>query len=236
MFSRQLALAAICTVVLAATVPEAVVAGEHRASPAKAVVSGTSTGLNLRHGPGREYGVLALLPDGTELAVLDGPVEDSVGNQWVHVQTPEIDGWAMAAFLSPPHEDDHEPRSSLGDRIIATARSALGAPYRWGGVSPETGFDCSGFVLWVFSHFGLSLPHSDVGQLYAGRRVGAHELEVGDIVVFKNTYRAGISHTGIYMGDGLFIHAVDIGLGVRISQLWDSYWAPRFVAGVRVAG
>lgn len=121
-----------------------------------------------------------------------------------------------------------------GDRVVAVAMTALGAPYRWAGVSPATGFDCSGFVLWAFSQFGLAVPHSEVGQLNAGARLGANELAPGDIVVFKNTYKPGPSHTGIYVGDGRFIHAVDVGIGVVISNMWDSYWGPRFVAGVRV--
>jgi cell wall-associated NlpC family hydrolase len=123
--------------------------------------------------------------------------------------------------------------ASLGEHVVSIALTMVGAPYRWGGVTPA-GFDCSGFVLWAFSHFGFALPHSETGQLRAGTQVGAEALEPGDIVVFRNTYRVGPSHSGIYVGGGQFVHAVDYGKGVMVSNIWDGYWGPRFVAGVRL--
>lgn len=145
--------------------------------------------------------------------------------------------WAAPASASSyalPEVATAPERDPLDERVVSVAMSALGAPYRWGGVSPTSGFDCSGFVLWTFSQLGLSLPHNELGQLNAGARVGADELLPGDVVVFKNTYKPGPSHTGIFIGGGQFIHAADTPVGVVISNLWDSYWGPRFVAGVRL--
>jgi cell wall-associated NlpC family hydrolase len=116
--------------------------------------------------------------------------------------------------------------------VANLAQQYVGSRYAWGGTSPA-GFDCTGFVMWVFGQFGVSLPHNEAGQLASGDRVGADDLQPGDVVVFANTYRGGLSHVGIYLGDGQFVHAVDERHGVQISNLWDAYWAPRFVAASR---
>lgn len=228
--------------------PAQVLAEGHPFPGSDAVISSTHPGpdigqdseeqydtATLRQGPGYQYGIVAPLHDGIAVRVIDGPVSDSDGADWYHVKTSEADGWVQSAFLTAAPREGDFATAPPGERVAAIARSAVGRPYRWGGMSPESGFDCTGFVLWVFSHLGINLPHNETGQLYAGPRVGADDLEMGDIVVFKNTYKAGPSHTGIYLGDGKFIHAVDTAAGVVISNLWDSYWSPRFVAGVRLS-
>jgi cell wall-associated NlpC family hydrolase len=119
-----------------------------------------------------------------------------------------------------------------GSRVADLAQQYVGSPYPWGGTSPA-GFDCSGFVMWVYAQFGVSLPHSEAGQLASGERVAADNLQPGDVLVFANTYRGGLSHVGIYLGDGEFVHAVDESHGVMISNMWDGYWGPRFVGASR---
>jgi cell wall-associated NlpC family hydrolase len=134
-------------------------------------------------------------------------------------------GPALAAPELTPEPDD-------GAQVAALAEQYVGSPYRWGGASPA-GFDCTGFVMWVFSQFGVALPHNEAGQLASGARVNTNELEPGDVLVFANTYRAGLSHVGIYVGDGQFVHAADERHGVTVSALWDGYWAPRLVGASR---
>jgi cell wall-associated NlpC family hydrolase len=119
-----------------------------------------------------------------------------------------------------------------GEQVADLAQQYVGSRYRWGGTSPA-GFDCTGFVLFVYAQFGIDLPHNEAGQLASGERVDAAELEPGDVLVFANTYRRGLSHVGIYLGDGRFVHAVDEAHGVTISNLWDSYWSPRLVGATR---
>jgi cell wall-associated NlpC family hydrolase len=119
-----------------------------------------------------------------------------------------------------------------GVQVADLAQEQVGARYHWGGMSPA-GFDCTGFVMWVYSQFGVDLPRNEAGQLESGTRVSADELQPGDVLVFANTYRRGLSHVGIYVGDGRFVHAVDERHGVTISNLWDGYWAPRFVGASR---
>ena len=127
------------------------------------------------------------------------------------------------------------PIASPGAGVADLAEQYVGSPYRWGGMSP-TGFDCTGFVMWVYGQFGIGLPHNEAGQLASGAAVSAYDLQPGDVLAFANTYRRGLSHVGIYVGNGQFVHAADERHGVIISQLWDSYWGPRFVGASRATG
>jgi cell wall-associated NlpC family hydrolase len=129
----------------------------------------------------------------------------------------------------------NNPPTATGMRLVGQAQSQLGARYVWAGTSPSTGFDCSGFVYWVFNSAGFSLPRTMEDQFASGRRVRMEDLRAGDIVFFADTYQAGLSHDGIYLGDGRFIHAVDESTGVAITPLSSSYWEQRFVGGVRLA-
>lgn len=128
----------------------------------------------------------------------------------------------------------NNPPSPNGLRLSSIAQAQLGAKYTWAGVSPATGFDCSGFVYYVYNAFGYSLPRTMEDQLASGRRVRLEELRAGDILFYADTYTAGLSHNGIYLGDGKFIHAVDESTGVAVTPVNSSYWDQRFVAAVRV--
>lgn len=124
------------------------------------------------------------------------------------------------------HLSSHEPEVvTFGARVVRYARRFLGVPYSYGGTSPGTGFDCSGFVRYVYSHFGISLPHSSFSDLWRGRRVSRWHLRPGDLVFF---YDAG--HVGIYVGGQRFIDAPHTGAVVRISTMGAygaSYYAAR---------
>jgi cell wall-associated NlpC family hydrolase len=124
------------------------------------------------------------------------------------------------------------PTAAPGVQVADLAQQYVGSRYVWGGSSPA-GFDCTGFVLWVFGQFGVSLPRTEAGQLASGDRVATDDLQPGDVLVFANTYRRGLSHVGIYVGDGNFVHAVDERHGVQVSHVWDAYWAPRLVGATR---
>jgi peptidoglycan DL-endopeptidase CwlO len=96
----------------------------------------------------------------------------------------------------------------------------LGVPYRWGGASPSTGFDCSGFIMYVFAQVGVSLPHNAAMQYGYGSPVSRANLQPGDLVFFN-----GLGHAGIYIGGNQFIHAPHTGDVVKISSLtgWYDY-------------
>ena len=124
--------------------------------------------------------------------------------------------------------------TTAGDQVAELAKQYAGSPYVWGGASPA-GFDCTGFVMFIYGQFGIQLPHNEAGQLASGPAVGADDLQPGDVLVFANTYRRGLSHVGIYLGGGRFVHAVDERVGVPVSDLWDGYWSPRFVGASRAS-
>lgn len=135
-------------------------------------------------------------------------------------------------FPSPTTEAIPSGDGSLGSKIIATAKSCLGERYVRGRAAPGSGFDCSGFVHYVMKQYGVTLPRTASSQILRGKPVARDELQVGDVVFFKNTYKQGISHVGIYMGGNSFIHAANNRRGVTTDSLDSSYYAPRY-AGAR---
>ncbi len=122
--------------------------------------------------------------------------------------------------------------STTAGKIIATAKQYLGVPYLWGGSTPS-GFDCSGYVQYVFAKHGYSLPRTSKQQWNVGTSISKSNLKEGDLVFFANTYTSGISHLGIYIGNNQFIHASS-SQGVVISSLSNSYWASHYYGAKRV--
>ncbi|HSJ37600.1 MAG TPA: peptidoglycan endopeptidase, partial [Planococcus sp. (in: firmicutes)] len=114
--------------------------------------------------------------------------------------------------------------SSTVNKLISTATSLTGTPYVWGG-STTRGFDCSGYIYYVFNQAGISIPRTNTNG-YDARSYEVSNPQVGDLVFFSNTYKAGISHMGIYIGDNKFIHAG--GDRVQVTSLNDSYWGKKF--------
>lgn len=104
--------------------------------------------------------------------------------------------------------------------LVTFARHFLGVRYSYGGVSPRTGFDCSGFTRFVYAHFGIVLPHFAAGQFSYGRRVARSGLRPGDLVFFD-----GLGHVGVYIGAGRFIHAPHSGVRVQIDSMSGWYGA-----------
>ncbi|HEV3473700.1 MAG TPA: C40 family peptidase [Actinomycetota bacterium] len=133
------------------------------------------------------------------------------------------------------HEGFQRQRAHIEDR----AREQIGTRYSYGGTSPRSGFDCSGFTRWLFSEHGAKLPHSSADQFALGGRRGykriwkRSNLEVGDLV-FHRTTSARVGHVGVYIGGGRFISSTSSG-GVRIRSVYDPYyWGPRWVGATRL--
>jgi cell wall-associated NlpC family hydrolase len=123
--------------------------------------------------------------------------------------------------------------SAGGGNVVSIAMQHRGARYVWGGTTPA-GFDCSGFVYYVMNRAGKPVSRGMWGQYNAGSHPSRSALQPGDMVFFQNTYMAGLSHNGIYVGGGQFIHASTPGTGVVVSSLSEAYWASRWFGATRV--
>jgi cell wall-associated NlpC family hydrolase len=121
--------------------------------------------------------------------------------------------------------------AALAMTLTRNAMRFLGVPYVFGGTS-TTGFDCSGYVQHVFAEAGYHIPRTADAQYYAGKRVSAKTMAPGDLVFFQ-TYAAGPSHVGIYLGNDRFVHASS-SHGVTVSSLHQSYWAARYLGAKRL--
>ena len=124
-------------------------------------------------------------------------------------------------------------RSQKGDAIVQTARAQEGKPYRWGGSSPGEGFDCSGYVYWVYRQNGVKVPRNSSEQARAGREVGRKALRPGDVVVFSPRWQKS-KHTGIYSGGGKFLHSPKKGSCIREDSIDAKHWIECFDSGRRL--
>jgi cell wall-associated NlpC family hydrolase len=121
------------------------------------------------------------------------------------------------------------PPSDLRRSLVETGYSFMGLPYQWGGESPEEGFDCSGLTMSVYQLNGLQIPRSSRQQYQAGKPVSRGKLQQGDLVFFRTGNSQRVSHVGLYLGNGEFLHAPGRGKTIRTDSLSSNYYAQRFV-------
>jgi cell wall-associated NlpC family hydrolase len=145
---------------------------------------------------------------------------------------------APAKTTAPATSTNNKPGTAavvrvLGNTsVVRAAYSKVGRPYVWGASGPRA-FDCSGFTRYVMKQFGVDLPHSSRLQARMGRFVSRNNLQPGDLVFFA-TRGAGISHVGLYVGNGKMVHASTPSTGVIVSSLSERYYATRYVGARRV--
>ncbi len=133
---------------------------------------------------------------------------------------------------SPLMTSEAKANGNLSEEIAAYALKFKGVPYKFGGTTPS-GFDCSGYILYVYKHFGISLPRTSAEQFNVGKAVSKSDLQKGDLVFYANTYKPGISHTGVYLGNGNVISAES--RGINISNIYTNpYWGPKYAGARRV--
>lgn len=211
----------------------------------------TGNKVNVRSGPGTRYKSL------DSAAINDTAYIIGINNQWFKVIYDNTVGYIRSDYLALteiPYENQDSPKSPLFFRggkstgvtpsayalrkekptasaIISTAKKYIGVPYVWGGSTPS-GFDCSGFVQYVFNAHGISLPRVSKEQYSIGKKVSKANLKAGDLVFF-NTEGNGVSHLGIYVGNNKFIHASS-SKGVIISSLSSSYWVSKYYGAKRI--
>lgn len=126
------------------------------------------------------------------------------------------------------------PPSGIANNVLFRAIGLIGTPYRWGGNTPESGFDCSGLVDYVFrTSAGVALPRrsADIADMDAPR-IGVDQLQSGDLLFFGSHHR--VSHVAIYVGNGRFVHAPNAGGTVRLDKLDGEYWRKHFLYAKRV--
>ncbi|MGV8942768.1 C40 family peptidase [Thermomonas sp.] len=144
------------------------------------------------------------------------------------------DNAPLVAQLAALQQAQDAPTTSARVKtVLQRAFALLGTPYRWGGTSPDNGFDCSGLVGYVFRTIGIDLPRvsramADEGTPIADRNA----LTEGDLVFFGR--RGHVDHVGIYVGDGKFLHAPRTGRDVTVSTLTDGYWGQKYMAARRI--
>ncbi|MBF0480836.1 MAG: C40 family peptidase [Desulfovibrionaceae bacterium] len=130
---------------------------------------------------------------------------------------------------------DKPSRSAPANKIVETAKSQIGKPYRNAGESPKTGFDCSGLVQWTYAQYGINLPRKTADQYQAGKSVPKSALSPGDLVFFQiGSRRYDSMHVGIYSGGGEFIHSPSPGGRVREEPLNSPYWESYYLGAKRV--
>jgi hypothetical protein len=122
-------------------------------------------------------------------------------------------------------------KGDLRTELVKTARQFIGIPYRWGGTTAENGFDCSGLTMVCYRLNGLNLPRVSRNQFQAGRWVPKAQLRPGDLVFFATKGGKRVTHVGMYIGEGKFIHAPRTGKDVRIEKLSNSFFAKTYVGG-----
>ena len=171
--------------------------------------------------------------------VQSGPAETANSHTTVGSTTPETatqpsHTGRQLPVTRPGRVPETQPFLNAGQvsPLISTARRYIGVPYKFGGTTPKA-FDCSGYLQYVFAQNGLTLPRTADEQFKLGRRTtSVSQLVPGDLVFFT-TYEPGASHCGIYLGSGRFIHASS-SKGVRIVELSNSYWQPRYYGGKHI--
>ncbi len=189
----------------------------------------TGSVVNMRSGAGTSSSVVAKLNRGTEVTVTG----ESGG--WYAVTYGSQSGYISGEYLRVgTAAASSEETIKLGEQIVEFAKQFLGTKYTYGGSSPSTGFDCSGFVYYVFGQFGYSLIHGASGQMREADMVSKSELTAGDLVFFNNGSASLASHVGIYIGDNQFIHATSPGNPVSIDSLSDNYYNKYYVGSGRV--
>jgi cell wall-associated NlpC family hydrolase len=175
------------------------------------------------------------------LPLLLSPAQAALADRGAETQSrPRVEASATAPddglyVVEGRSVDYPAPPPPVGDAIAGFALAYVGYPYAAGGSGPY-GFDCSGFARWVaLNVLGVEIGGWLDAQPGAGAWVDYGAWLPGDLVFFQNTYRAGLSHVGIYLGDGLFIHAENEATGVVISSMYSSYYGPRYWGSVRLA-
>jgi cell wall-associated NlpC family hydrolase len=225
--------------------------------PNPALVAEIDGTINLRGGPGTAYNKLGTIGAG-QVVNLIGRYKEWLNvktndgkTAWISTEVMPVNSYVLRrvpvaknipALPKPATTTSGKPtRANVpslspaqSSGVVAFAMQFRGAPYVWGGSRPGA-FDCSGFTKYVYAQYGLNLPHSAAGQYSQryGTFVDKASLQPGDIVFFANTYKRGISHVGIYAGNGMVLQALAPGTPLSSVSMHTPYWSPRYYGALR---
>ena len=208
-------------------------------APSYAFANTGSAGLNLRSGPGTSYAVVKTVTAGTVMPIV------ASADGWYQVTCDDITGYVCGDYIQVMSEAEAQEATQnksvtdtaapLGEQIAQCAQDYLGYPYVYGTAGPSS-FDCSGFTSYIYAKFGYTLNRTSYDQIKNGTSVALSNLQPGDLLFFKCNGTSSISHVGIYVGDGQFIHSSTNTYSVRIDTLAASYYSTAFAGACRVVG
>lgn len=204
----------------------------------------TTEVLNMRSAPGTENSIITKLYQGSVAKII------GINNAWFKVEYGGYTGYispdyveivaysstssSSAAAVSTASAASLSAATGTRQQLVEYAATLLGCKYVYGGSSPS-GFDCSGYVKYVFAHFGINLSRTSSSQYSNSVRISKSDLNLGDLVFFSQTSGSStVGHVGIYVGGGQFIHAASPGKGVRYDSLSDSYYGSHYIGCGRV--
>jgi cell wall-associated NlpC family hydrolase len=203
--------------------------------------------VNLRYQASTSANVATVVPAGTVVLIKGGPSNTS--NNYYQVDWDGLGGYLYADYLTKTSEglserggsgSEPEPApnpgggSATGNAMANFAMRYVGYPYVWATHGPSS-FDCSGFTYWVTKNVtGANIGTGLWTQWAAGTPVSRSALQPGDLVFFQNTYKAGLSHVGVYIGNNQFVHAENENTGVRVSDLNSNYYGSRWLGARRM--
>ena len=193
----------------------------------------TTSGLNVRSGPGTSYASKGTLSYGQAVSVVDS------SSYWYKIKFGSGYGYVGSKYLSTskPSSTTSTPSTpdtpSSSSSIVSYAKSFLGCSYVYGAAGPNS-FDCSGFTKYVYAHFGKSIPRSSASQYASCTKISKSSLRAGDLVFFSNSSSGGsVGHVAIYMGNGQIIHAANSSRGVCTDSLNSSYYTSHYIGAGR---
>lgn len=186
----------------------------------------SATSLNFRSQPAMGENVICALPMYTQLLVIE-----NYGDGWGKVSYNDTVGYVSLSYIVMGEAPQAPVAVSLGQQIVDFAKQYLGKPYVYGASGPNS-FDCSGFTKFVFKNFGINIERTAASQLNNGYYVPKDQLQLGDIVFFKQG--GVVNHVGIYIGDGVMIHASSAGSNVKYTSIMSGYHCDHYYSARRV--